>query len=134
MVFEVTDVPDNFKEWIKDNEERIKAAEERGKIPYFLKDNRQAVEMILNPKEEPIAEPKKTALEIATERHSARTHEDVERIQTAWNERRKQIESQTMSVDDSDLREIADALGIPQGDTMSFEETNELRGNPKNLN
>lgn len=37
----VKDVPDNFKEWVKDNEERIAKAKQKGTEPYFLKDNEQ---------------------------------------------------------------------------------------------
>lgn len=36
---EVKDTPQGYKDWIKNNEERIKRAEERGKLPYFLRDN-----------------------------------------------------------------------------------------------
>lgn len=46
---EVTDVPQNFKDWIKDNEDRINAAEKRGSLPYFVRDNRNDVENILHP-------------------------------------------------------------------------------------
>lgn len=35
----VKDVPDNFKQWVKDNEERIAKAKQKGTEPYFLKDN-----------------------------------------------------------------------------------------------
>ncbi len=42
-VNEVTDLPDNFKEWIRDNEERIEKATERGTLPYFIKDNQKQV-------------------------------------------------------------------------------------------
>ncbi|MDR1197541.1 MAG: ADP-ribosyltransferase [Prevotellaceae bacterium] len=41
---EVKDVPDNFKEWINDNQERIENAEKRGTLPYFLKDNQNLIE------------------------------------------------------------------------------------------
>jgi hypothetical protein len=44
-VNEVKDVPDKFKEWVKNNESRIKRAEERGTLPYFLKDNKQIIEI-----------------------------------------------------------------------------------------
>ena len=44
----VTDVPDGFKRWVVDNEERIRKAEERGKLPYFLQENRQVFENILS--------------------------------------------------------------------------------------
>ncbi len=35
----VTDVPDAMKQYIADNEEKIKAAEHRGTLPYWLRDN-----------------------------------------------------------------------------------------------
>ena len=84
-VNEVTELPPNFREWIEDNKDRIKAAEERGKLPYFIRDNRDDVENILNPK------PKETPLEIAAERHAARTPEDIARIRTEWSNRRINI-------------------------------------------
>ena len=36
----VKDVPENYKKWVVDNADRIKAAEQRGTLPYFLKDNK----------------------------------------------------------------------------------------------
>lgn len=47
-VNEVIDVPDKFKDWIHDNEDRITAAEGRGTLPYFIKDNKKVVDGILN--------------------------------------------------------------------------------------
>ena len=38
-VNEVTDVPDNFKAWIAANADRIQEAEQRGTLPYFMRDN-----------------------------------------------------------------------------------------------
>lgn len=36
----VTDVPDNFKQWVSENEDRIQDTLDRGKeLPYFLRDN-----------------------------------------------------------------------------------------------
>jgi hypothetical protein len=35
----VRDVPEGFRKWVKDNEERIAGAKMRGTLPYFLKDN-----------------------------------------------------------------------------------------------
>lgn len=46
-VNEVEDVPQGFKDWVKDNEERIDKAEKRGKLPYFIADNKKCVEDIL---------------------------------------------------------------------------------------
>lgn len=39
----VHDVPDNFKEWVKDNEERIAKTDEQGTLPYFVKDNKEYI-------------------------------------------------------------------------------------------
>ncbi|MCM1220333.1 MAG: hypothetical protein NC548_38205 [Lachnospiraceae bacterium] len=47
---EVTDVPDAFKDWIRDNEDRIEAAERRGTQPYFIQDNKDYVEEVLDDK------------------------------------------------------------------------------------
>lgn len=44
----VTDVPDKFKSWVKDNEERIKNARS---VPYFLTDNKTYYQSILSPED-----------------------------------------------------------------------------------
>lgn len=36
---EITEVPDNYKTWVIDNADRIEKSEEKGTLPYFLKDN-----------------------------------------------------------------------------------------------
>lgn len=105
----VRDVPDAFKDWVEEHADRIEMG---GNLPYFLKDNRKRVDSILG-----IAatEPSKTPLEIAAERHAARTTEDRERIQAEWNQRK--IEQLRASINDgylpSDvetlLREMEDA-------------------------
>lgn len=43
------DLPDQFQIWVKDNEERYAKAEAKGTLPYFIRDNKKAVEQILNP-------------------------------------------------------------------------------------
>lgn len=42
-VNEVRDVPQGFKDWMKDNQERIEQAEKRGTLPYFITDNKTIV-------------------------------------------------------------------------------------------
>lgn len=37
----VNEIPDNFKSWVEDNDNRIAKANARGQLPYFLKDNRR---------------------------------------------------------------------------------------------
>lgn len=46
-VNEVRDVPDNFKEWIADNADRIGKAEGQGTFPYFIRDNKEVVDAVL---------------------------------------------------------------------------------------
>lgn len=39
-VNEVIDVPENYKQWVLENADRIKVANARGTLPYFLRDNK----------------------------------------------------------------------------------------------
>lgn len=45
----VQEYPDEFKEWIKKNEERMEKAEAKGTLPYFVKDNKAGIEDVLKP-------------------------------------------------------------------------------------
>ena len=45
----VKDVPDNFKQWVADNQDRIEIANNRGTLPYFLKDNATFAGINVNP-------------------------------------------------------------------------------------
>lgn len=40
----VNDLPDNFKKWAKDNEDRIVSSAERGTLPYFIRDNQKMLD------------------------------------------------------------------------------------------
>ena len=40
---EITDVPQGFKAWVTNNQDRIARAEKRGTLPYFVRDNRERV-------------------------------------------------------------------------------------------
>ena len=72
---QITDYPAAFKDWVRDHAEDIAASRERGTEPYFIRNNAQAIDEILEPKAK-----KKTALEIAQERHAARTPEQEQAI------------------------------------------------------
>jgi hypothetical protein len=48
----VDDVPDNFKEYIAENADKIEAAKARGTEPYFVRDNEDYVDEILSQEEE----------------------------------------------------------------------------------
>ena len=78
----ITDMPGNFKSWAIDNAERIEKAKERGTLPYFIRNNKKTVDRIINPP---------TALEIAKERHAARTPEQIQDIKRRWTLRNAEI-------------------------------------------
>lgn len=89
-VNEVKDVPPQFKEWLGKNGDRIAAAEERGTLPYFLRDNRWAwQEEAARPDEK--VEYTNTALDLAEKRHAERTEEQVKAIKGRWAERQRAI-------------------------------------------
>lgn len=43
---EITDVPQGFKTWVTNNQDRIARAEKRGTLPYFVRDNRVIITAI----------------------------------------------------------------------------------------
>lgn len=43
---EVKDIPDEFKKWVLDNQQKIEKARERNTLPYFLRDNKSIVQNI----------------------------------------------------------------------------------------
>ncbi len=118
-VNEVTDVPQGFKDWVSDNRDRIERAEERGKLPYFLRDNRAEMEKVLHPEKYPV---KKTRQELAAERHADRTQDEIAEIQSRWNiSREKALNSQ--------LIELQSKISITyDGDIDIIFHGNELKG------
>lgn len=78
----ISTMPENFKSWTIDNKERIERAKERGTLPYFIKNNKNTVERIINPP---------TALETAKERHAARTPEQIRDIKRRWTLRNAEV-------------------------------------------
>ena len=72
----VSDVPPEFRAWIRDNAGRMEKAKS---LPYFIRDNERYVRE---------AKTRKTALEIAEERHAARTPEQAAEIRERWSRRR----------------------------------------------
>lgn len=47
---EITDVPQGFKNWVGKNQDRIAKAEQRGTLPYFVRDNREGERYSINGK------------------------------------------------------------------------------------
>lgn len=108
----VRDVPAAFKDWIEERKGRIEMG---GNLPYFIKDNRKRVDAILGHEPEVVKSP----LEIAKERHEARTPAQVAAIQQAWNERR--IANIQQAIDNGLLpKEVMDGLSA-----LSQEQLNE---------
>ena len=103
-LFKVDKVPDNFNKWVLNNEIRInRALSGQSTMPFFLRDNKGAMEKALGrnveikptaPKQKPRVEPTKgkTALEIAKERHEKRTKEQEEAIIERLIERNNKID------------------------------------------
>lgn len=79
----ITDYPQNFKDWVTEHQGDIAAARERGTEPYFIRNNAQAVDEIINPSQKELS-----ILEKAKLRHEARTPEQAEAIKNAWEERK----------------------------------------------
>jgi hypothetical protein len=82
----VTDMPDGWKQWMEDNAERLENAKS---MPYFIRDNfkdgdpSQGLRWMDKPKE-------LTVWDIAEKRHAARTPEQIQAIQDAWNARKEE--------------------------------------------
>jgi hypothetical protein len=78
----VGDVPDAFKAWCRLNAGRVERAKS---VPYFVRDNKNYYDAVLNPKK---AE-ELTPLEIAKYRHEQRTPEQAQAIRDRWHERQE---------------------------------------------
>lgn len=74
---EITEVPDNFSEWVDDHAMKIRLAQAHKTLPYFLGDNTG------------MWQPRKaTALEVATLRHDQRTPKQAAQIKAKWYKRK----------------------------------------------
>lgn len=80
----ITDMPENFIKWMGENKERALAAIERGKPPYFIRDNAKYVNKPLGIKSA------KTVHEIAKERHAMRTPEKEAMLRDYWQKKVEQ--------------------------------------------
>ena len=85
--FNVKDVPENYKEWIIKNADRIAVAQSSDRpskrLPYFLQDNADITERILHPK---------SIKELADERHAARTQSQIDDIRRRWADRNEKMD------------------------------------------
>jgi len=86
----VTDVPDNYKEWVAKNEDRIQQSIDQGRqLPYFLRDNGSVVdgkyEMNV------FGQPAPSTIDMARQRHQGRTNEMVADILSRNEERHERL-------------------------------------------
>lgn len=99
----IKDYPEGFKDWVSEHADDIKAARQRGTEPYFIRENAAIVDRFMG---DAAPEPMKVRY----------VPDGLEKGQRkAW-------------IDNS--RETAEAIGVVQGEPMTFDEANELRGNP----
>lgn len=94
----ITQYPENFKQWVRDNEDKILTSHDFGSDPYFVRNNFSAVQDILNPKKQ------LTPLEIAEQRHANRTPEQEEAIRLKWQERQERIAAEKQAAEAERLR------------------------------
>lgn len=90
----VTSYPEGFKDWVTSHHDDIVEAHKKGTDPYFVRHNFAEVEKVWNPKKE------KSPLEIAEERHAARTEEQVAEIKKRLAFRNKSKATATTLIKD----------------------------------
>lgn len=108
---QITDYPQNFKDWVREKADKIVDAHDYGKDPYFVRNNYQAVDQILNPDK---YEKKLTPLEIAAQRHEDRTPEQIDEITKKARFRAKSM--------DVAQRYLKDFEGMDGFDTSALQE------------
>lgn len=113
---EITSYPENFKSWVRDNAENIEAARQRGTLPYFISNNQKAIDKILNPDSQ--------------ETKSVLKKEEQQRIEQAQRKAEQDTQQKELTPIEQNNKELETALNIKQGKPMTFEEANEMRGNP----
>lgn len=92
--FAVTDVPDEFKQYIRDNTDAIVTAGKSGKLAWHLRDNTKYWAGLLSAENRAqmglnAISRKDEILEKAKARHIQRTQEQIDKIQSRWNAYRR---------------------------------------------
>ncbi len=133
----ITALPEKFKDWLKGNKKKLGKAKERGKLPFFVRDNKEAVGGLLGWKREQAANApsggtaetvtyprtREQILAAAKARHEARTDRQINDILNRLD-LRQYTESQR-----ANFAEIEKELGIKRGSSMNFEAANQGKGN-----
>ena len=112
---EITDVPQGFKTWVANNQDRISKAEKRGTLPYFVRDNKSVVRQFIN---------EGNARGGMKGRYLGRKEEKEAYI--AYSKKGNSVTSLT-DTQIENRNQLAKMLGIPKEDTlpsMTHEEAN----------
>lgn len=131
----VTDVPDNFKQWVRDNSDRIISASEKSTLPYFLKDNSDSWDKVLFPERyaEGTNKINSENTNIVTKPHYGSA---MKLGRSATKEAMKVVENIGALVltdaQKKNMQELANALGIPYKDIkpMTFLDADHGISNP----
>ena len=131
----VTDVPDNFKLWVRDNSDRIISASEKGKLPYFLRDNQDSWNKVLFPErhEQGTARNNSENTDIVTKPYYGSA---MKLGRNATKEAMKIVENIGAPVltdaQKKNLQELADVLGVLHKDIkpMTFLDADNGASNP----
>ena len=118
---QVTELPKNFTDHLKDNSDRIQRASKAGTLPYFVRDNYKVgkdgtLTPTFNAPKKPSKPEMPSILERAKARHEARTPEEVARIKQAVIDRRvnrnygKRILATMDGISDVDTSRLRDLL------------------------
>ena len=78
----INEMPKKFKTWCDDNKDKLNAARERGKLPYFVRDNEKVVGETVGWKTK-----KDLIMEAAKARHDARTPEKEAMLRDYWTKK-----------------------------------------------
>lgn len=89
----ITDVPDNFKAWVAQNQDRIMSAKT---LPFFLQDNGEMTKDGYVIDEKFSETPMPNALKVAEQRHAERTPEQEQAIKQKWEEREAQLKEYSL--------------------------------------
>ena len=122
----VKNVPEKFNKWCERNAKKLDLAREKGKLPYFVRDNQKVVGRLLGWEEEHAPKQmssRERILAAAKARHEARTDNQINDILARWDAR-KYTEAQR-----NNFKGIEESLGIKRGVSMDFEKANQGNGN-----
>ena len=127
----VPGIPEKFKNWLDRNKENLAKARKRGKLPYFVRDNKERVGEYLGWKEDakpamqtaPNLSRRGQILEAARARHAARTDAQINGTLARWDAR-----SYSRPLQDN-FKEIEKYVQARRGVSMDFEKADNGRGN-----